>query len=309
MYNFETFQNDAASPAIDADFLNKVCNILESLGIQTNELNSKSVTPIAVTNTGSPATAYTLDVTNVAEPTNPTMFIFTPTVTSTGSAKINAQWSGESSATAYDLYDLSTGNLVTASTVKANQPNILIFDGTKFWLIGDENYLKLTTDTTLGGYFYKGTTTPTKTTRLNYNGYLYATRLYGAVYNSNSADIAEGYPIKDDVEAGDIISINENGEYVKNTIAYNPKCIGVVSDSFAALYGTKYGGIPVALCGRVGVKVAGECHAGDMLVASGEPGVACVAYDTSGLSNFQIIGMALENKTDIGVSRVLTLVR
>lgn len=309
MYNFEAFTDGIASPAIDAAFLNKVCEILESLGTQTTELNTKSVTPTPVTNTGSPATEYTLSVSDIATPTSPTMFIFTPTVTSADAAKINAQWSDATTMTAYDLYDLSTGDAVDASVVKANRPNILIFDGTKFWLVGDGRYLQLTTNTASSGYFYKGTTTPTKTTRLNYNGYLYATRLYGAVYNSNSADIAEGYPVKDDVEAGDIISINENGEYVKNTIAYNSKCIGVVSDSFAALYGTDYGEVPVALCGRVGVKVAGECKAGDMLVASGEPGVACVAYDMSGLSNFQIIGMALENKTDIGVSRVLTLVR
>jgi hypothetical protein len=57
-------------------------------------------------------------------------------------------------------------------------------------------------------------------------------------------------------------------------------------------------GVAVALRGRVPCKVIGNVNKGDVLVASDTPGYAMVGSMAHTLSPLQIIGRALENKTD-----------
>jgi hypothetical protein len=57
-------------------------------------------------------------------------------------------------------------------------------------------------------------------------------------------------------------------------------------------------GVAVALRGRVPCKVTGNVNKGDVLVASDIPGHAMVGAMAHTLSPLQIIGRALESKTD-----------
>ena len=58
--------------------------------------------------------------------------------------------------------------------------------------------LKIDDGTKADGYFYDSTLDPTNTTRLNYDGYFYATRVYNAVYN----DIADFQTLDDELVYG-----------------------------------------------------------------------------------------------------------
>ena len=75
---------------------------------------------------------------------------------------------------------------------------------------------------------------------------------------------------------------------------------GVVSEHPAYLMNSTQEGehvIPVALTGRVKVKVAGVIHKGDMLVTSSVPGHASKGIDPTVGS---VIGKALEDHTEPG---------
>jgi len=93
--------------------------------------------------------------------------------------------------------------------------------------------LKITGSTKIGGSFYSGTTSPSNTTRLNYDGYFYATRVYNAVYN----DYAECFESNGLVYNEIVNRIVEIGSDKKLKLANEESkgVIGVVSDSYGFL--------------------------------------------------------------------------
>jgi hypothetical protein len=158
------------------------------------------------------------------------------------------------------------------------------------------------------GRFDKSATAPTGTTRLNYSGYLYATRVYGAVWN----DYAEYFEKGEEVDFGDIVRLDpETGNYVKSTIEYDKLVVGVCSDSYGHLLGGKgdehdeENFIPVGMAGRVGVKVIGKVEPGDFIVSSPIPGVGM-----KGELNIPgtVVGKVLETKTTDEIKRVKVLI-
>ena len=93
--------------------------------------------------------------------------------------------------------------------------------------------LKITGSTKVGGSFYSGTTSPSNTTRLNYDGYFYATRVYNAVYN----DLAECFN-SDGLVYNEVVNrIVEMGSDKKLKLAHEESkgVVGVVSDSYGFL--------------------------------------------------------------------------
>jgi len=211
------------------------------------------------------------------------------------------------------------GDTVFVNTVKSNK------------LIGDTAFIntvksnKLIGDTIfintvkaiklLGSITYTGTqgangtwdtsaTAPTGTTRLNWNGYLYATRVYNAVYN----DLAEfmDKDKNDNASPGDVLVQTENG-LVKSFKIADKAVVGVYSDSYGYALGAsdienKY---PVGLCGVLFVKVREELEIGNLLV-SGENGFAIKSNGTEPRGT--IIGKVIENKRDASPSRIKMLI-
>lgn len=172
--------------------------------------------------------------------------------------------------------------------------------------------------TTIGGYqayhagnlgnWHLSNNAPTGTTRLNYDGYLYATRVYNAVYNDYAEYFERGC---DYIEPGDVIMVDDDGRYVKAIGAYNKRVVGVCSNTYGMCIGGRGDGhddenfIPVALAGRVSVKVVGKVKLGDLLTTSDIPGVAMKA---EAFVPGTIIGKALQAKTDDGIGLVKMLV-
>ena len=138
-----------------------------------------------------------------------------------------------------------------------------------------------------------------------------------AITNAVWNDYAEFYERGEYTEPGDIIGLNPNSdkeEYIKAT---NPSmCVGVHSDEYGHLIGGEQAPegkdfveynmdkfIPVGLVGRVKTKIIGKISIGDKIVLSNIPGVG--RKFIKGIDDSEnIIGMAVENKTDESISRI-----
>jgi len=173
------------------------------------------------------------------------------------------------------------------------------------------SFMQLSATPNTNGCWDSSTTAPTGTARLNYSGYLYATRVYNAVYN----DYAEFFKKDEEMEPGDIVAVNPNGlGYIKSREAYSHLVVGVVSDEYAHCIGApanltaeeierEYA--PVAMSGRVYVKVTGSVKKGELLVASPLSGMA-MSMDK--YIPGAAIGKALEDYNGGGTGRVRMLV-
>jgi len=96
-----------------------------------------------------------------------------------------------------------------------------------------------------------GAVNPTGTTRLNYEGYLYATKVYGATYD-DFADFMN-LPDGDEVEFGKVYCRTEDGE-LKVTTKYNQRgIVGIASDTYGSSVGfnPKKSQVPLAVAGFV----------------------------------------------------------
>jgi len=111
-------------------------------------------------------------------------------------------------------------------------------------------------------------------------------------------DYAEQFPAVADIDAGDIVMVdpdNANGYGVKKSEgAYENSLVGVVSTKPGFLTGTKSADTqPVALAGRVQVKVNGEggaIKAGDPITSSSASGVGMKATEAG-----RVVGIALQS--------------
>lgn len=298
-----TFAN-GTSPAINETEMNKIGAGIE---LMKSAFGAIHVDSAAYNATGSTSSNYNATSYRTSAPSAgelPLLFVLQPAITNAAGATITPSWS----ATAYQIHDMSTNAQVIANVVKANQPTIFIFDGTKFWVNGGGNYLQLAATANTAGYFDKGTTTPTGTTRLNYSGYMYATQFVGAVFNASASDFAEGFDVCGTPQPGELIKVNPNGTYEVNDTPLNKKTVGIVSsgEQYGMLFGTNYGETPIAICGRVKAKVSGYIEAGDNLVAAYEKGRLMAALD--GYDSRSICAIALEpNESEFG--EILVLVK
>ena len=121
------------------------------------------------------------------------------------------------------------------------------------------------------------------------------------------ADLAEMYTADASYDPGTVVIVGGEAEV---TVTDNPgsyKVAGVVSTDPAYLMNAETQGVAVALRGRVPCKVVGNVNKGDVLVTSDLPGHAMVGAMPHSLSPLQIIGIALQSKTEAapGVIEVL----
>ena len=115
-----------------------------------------------------------------------------------------------------------------------------------------------------GVNFHQDATDPTGTTRLNMDGYFYATRVYNAVYN----DLAEFMDKAEETSPGDVVVQTKDG-LIKSQKRADIKAIGVHSDTYGYALGAEdqENKIPVGISGTVWVKIDGKFKIGDMVVS------------------------------------------
>lgn len=128
------------------------------------------------------------------------------------------------------------------------------------------------------------------------SGSVYAENNVYAGMNVQLGDVAEYFDIHHDasLEAGDLVAIdnNSNNNYRKSSQPYDLNLFGVISSAPTVTLNSPTAGSPVALAGRVKVKVSninGAIKPGDYLTSSSIPGVAMKATRQG-----QCIGRALE---------------
>lgn len=291
-YDWMQFFIDKSAPYINAEFLNK---------FQYDYLNLKNNAFAVYQTTSESASPYYVlaSIGETEAPTEyPTLISFIPDHANVFGEKIKMPWDNSY----FEIYNPDTKQPVEADMLQQGVPVILSFDGNKFWL-HKGNHLEVRA-THQESYFDRLDTNPTGTARLNYNGYMWANRFYGAVYNPYSADFAEGYPVIGEHKPGDLIAINPDGTFSKNTKDYNTKILGIVSDEYAVLCGTDFGDTPIAECGRVHAYVKGSCTAGDYLRAEGDHLVFCSEYDRD-IPAGTIVAQALEEKQTEGIEKIL----
>lgn len=169
--------------------------------------------------------------------------------------------------------------------------------------ITNSNFLRKYSNKT-SGELYSGTVNPTGTKRLNYDGYLYATKIMNQVYG----DLAEYLPYAEkDLKPGDVlIWDNIKGGLTKTNIQGDTRVVGVYSDTsgFELAANNKHLKVPVGLAGTIYINVIGIVKNGDLLESSNVPGYA-QAYSSG--KKGTIVAKALESNTGEG-NRIYALI-
>ena len=122
----------------------------------------------------------------------------------------------------------------------------------------------------------------------------------GNQINANYADVAERFAADEALEAGTVVELGGTAEITKVSRDLSDTVFGVISTRAAYLMNSSAGNDdthpPVAMTGRVPVKVVGTVRKGDRLVSAGN-GVARSAAPGEATA-FNVIGRSLENKLD-----------
>jgi hypothetical protein len=124
------------------------------------------------------------------------------------------------------------------------------------------------------------------------------------------ANIAERFASDAIYEAGTVVELGGAAEITKSTVELSESVFGVISSKAAYLMNNAAGDDlthpPVAMTGRVPVKVTGIVNKGDRLVSAGA-GMARAAQQGEATA-FNVIGRALVSKLDSGVGTVEAIV-
>jgi hypothetical protein len=145
-------------------------------------------------------------------------------------------------------------------------------------------------------------TTGNDTTAFNPNAF----KLRGISMEAEFADVAEIYVGDATYEPGTVVSLGGEAEVTQTTSFADQNVFGIVSSRPAYLMNARRkhdkNAMPIAVAGRIPVKVKGVVNRGDRLVASDEPGIAqSASVDAPAWS---IIGRSLGNFSGEGIGKV-----
>jgi hypothetical protein len=103
---------------------------------------------------------------------------------------------------------------------------------------------------------------------------LYFNTVFATATTALYADLAENYLADTDYAPGTVVVFGGEQEITVTTEAADERVAGVVSTNPAYLMNSGEPGLPIALRGKVPVRVVGPVTKGDSLVTSTTPGVA-----------------------------------
>jgi hypothetical protein len=133
----------------------------------------------------------------------------------------------------------------------------------------------------------------------------------GSRLNATYADLAERFEADAPYDAGTVVEMGGDKEITAVQYDLSEDVFGVVSSTAAYLMNSAAGDDtthpPIAVGGRVRVKVTGKVRKGDRLVSAGN-GIARAAKSGEATA-FNIIGRSLENKTTDNVGTVEAFVK
>jgi hypothetical protein len=128
----------------------------------------------------------------------------------------------------------------------------------------------------------------------------------GSKLRATYADLAERFAADAVYEAGTVVQLGGEHEITAVQVDLSEDVFGVVSNTAAYLMNDAAGDDsthpPIALAGRVKVKMTGSVKKGDRLVSAGN-GIARAALPGEA-THFNVFGRALEDKTTDGIEHV-----
>ena len=128
---------------------------------------------------------------------------------------------------------------------------------------------------------------------------VFATTFNGTATTAQYADLAENFVPDNSYAPGTVVALGGAEEITAVNEELSNKVFGVVSEKPAYLMNAgQENGSPVAIAGRVPVRVLGRINKGDRLVSAGD-GVARAATESESINAFNVIGRAIQNKTTI----------
>jgi hypothetical protein len=140
---------------------------------------------------------------------------------------------------------------------------------------------------------------------------VYATTFNGVASTAQYADLAERFEADDVYEAGTVVELGGINEITEVIEELTDNVFGVISTNAAYLMNAGAGNSdthpPIAINGRVPVKVTGKVMKGDRLVSAGN-GFARAATQSE-ITAFNVIGRSLETKTTTGNGTIEAIVK
>jgi hypothetical protein len=135
--------------------------------------------------------------------------------------------------------------------------------------------------------------------------------IYGTAIYAQYADLAERFEADAEYEPGTVVEMGGPAEITAVANDLSEDVFGVISTNAAYLMnsgaGTDITHPPIAVQGRVPVKVTGIIRKGDRLVSAGN-GIAR-AGNRSEITTWNVIGRALEDKTTTGLGMIEAVVK
>ncbi len=177
---------------------------------------------------------------------NYTVKVTTPATNSDGAYNVRRVWSTNEGENDAQLYWDDTNDIWKAG-IKGSLAKILTLKSSA-----------------ADGEFYSGTSNPTNSTRINYDGYFYATRVYNAVWN----DFADYQPLLEDIYIPGYCYY-ETGSGIKKCFKRRQRgVVGVCSDTFGISVGqdSNKHQIPMAVSGWVLAHVDKDYKPGTALI-------------------------------------------
>lgn len=140
---------------------------------------------------------------------------------------------------------------------------------------------------------------------------VYATTFHGVATSAQYADLAERFEADQTYELGTVVAIGGEKEITAVDVELSEEVFGVISTAPAHLMnagaGTNETHPPIAISGRVPVRVIGKVRKGQRLVSAGN-GLARAATKDE-ITAFNVIGRALSNKTTDGEGTIEAIVK
>lgn len=137
---------------------------------------------------------------------------------------------------------------------------------------------------------------------------VYADTFNGTAVTANYADLAERYHSDSPYAVGTLVKLGGTKEITATDEKNDMQVLGVISENPAYLMNAGAGNpeewLPVAMTGRVPVKVTGKVKKGQRIVSSNIPGVGVAVNDADITSLLCIIGRALEDSDNDNITLV-----
>ena len=191
----------------------------------------------------------------------------------------------------------ATGNDSTAGTLGVlNDTGLSVGVDSDFRVSVSGSDVSIQNQTSDGDMLFKINDGGVTTTAMTIDG---ATgTISGTQINAQYADLAERFEADAEYDAGTVVELGGAKEITSALNDLSDEVFGVISSRAAYLMNSGAGDDathpPVAMSGRVPVKVIGTVNKGDRLVSAGN-GLARAATKTE-VNNFNVIGRALEAK-------------